>query len=109
MATTSNIMSLEEQGARARDREKWERGDSVGYSGLTIKPKRDFGNSLEHGWVVVRGGCNVLPGATWGRSMDEALMLANVFLAVEGLPNEADRFWNLLRAFQYHAKKKGTV
>ena len=63
----------------------------IEYAGLTIRPVKDGK------WLVTENGCNILPGATHGRSEEEALQLADVFLAVD---RDSARFWHLLRAIQ---------
>jgi len=63
----------------------------IEYAGLTIK------QGAEGRWYVTEGGANILPGATYGESSDQALMLADVLLAVD---RDAQKFWHLLRAIQ---------
>jgi len=64
---------------------------TIEYAGLTIKPGH------ESNWYVTEGGANILPGATYGRSEQEALQLADVLLAVD---RDSQKFWHLLRAIQ---------
>jgi hypothetical protein len=101
------------------DFDSWKRGDTVRYADFTVKPKHDMhsetaqpGCPEPHGWVVTgQHNCNVMPGATWAKSKDEALGLIDVYCAVGGKPDfdwgltdEANivgqRFWHLLRAIQ---------
>jgi hypothetical protein len=101
--------------------EQWERGDTTEYAGFTIKPKRDFGASgfydaptrrkVKEGWVVVKDGCNAMPGATWAHTQAAAKQMIDVFMAVGENP---DRFWHLLGALQAvqpepTVKQKGEV
>lgn len=67
-----------------------------------IVPKRDFGPGpgffiegryVKTGFVVVRNGVNVMPGATWAQTIREALVMIRVLEHVRG---NADRFWKLL-------------
>lgn len=79
----------------------------IEYDGYTIKPKLDFGPGRGHyikgryvkeGWVVTKGGANVLPGATWGETTDDAMRLLHCYIAAG---EESDiggrRFWSLVR------------
>lgn len=101
--------------------EQWERGDKTEYAGFYIKPKRDFGESgfydshtrrnVKEGWVVVKDGCNPMPGATWAHTQAEATQMIDVFMAVD---QDGQKFWHLLRALQAvqpepSIKKKGEV
>ena len=70
----------------------------IEYAGLTIVPGTEQGQPV---WRVLNAdGANILPGATYGRSENEALQLADVLLAVDG---DSKRFWHLLRAIQRQA------
>lgn len=84
---------------RFSDYGKWKAGDTCEYAGFTVKPKKDMHGWKEtHGWVVTDGGIvNVLPAATWAKSMDEALGLIDCFLAVD---QDGQKFWHLLRAIK---------
>ncbi len=62
------------------------------YSGYTIKAHPD-GRVL-----VTKGGVNVMPGATWFRSMVDARAGVDILEAVEG---DGQRFWHLMRALQW--------
>lgn len=63
----------------------------IEYAGLTIKEGHDGK------WYVTENGANILPGATYGTSEEQALQLADVLLAVD---RDGQRFWHLLRAIQ---------
>lgn len=65
----------------------------IEYAGLKI---REGANGR---WYVLdgEGFANVLPGATWGRTQEQALQLADVYKATGG---NAALFWHLLRAIQ---------
>ena len=70
----------------------------IEYAGLTIREGTErIGNETVPAWRVLENGANILPGATWGRSEEEALQLADVLLAVDRDPQ---KFWHLLRAIQ---------
>lgn len=82
------------------DLESYQRGDRVLVEDYTIKPKGDlFGWPHTHGWVVVKDGVNVLPGATWSHSLDGAKRLVHAFIAAgeDQSPECARRFWSLVR------------
>ena len=104
-----------------RDYEEWRANRTThSYSGFTIKRSTDFGigddpKPGEHGWVIVKDGCNAMPGATWAHTVKGAHQLIDVYLAVGGadLPPysgaedarkahhaHGQRFWHLLRAIQ---------
>lgn len=89
---------------KKRDFERWQNGDSMAYAGYSVVPKRDFGAHMPpgvtHGWVVVKDGCNALPGATWASTMAEASQLIDVLLAVDENTDKQQRFWHLLSAIQ---------
>lgn len=83
------------------------------YRGLIIKPKQDFGpDSNETGFVITDGCCNVMPGATWARTIEQAIQLINCYIEAGGRvqkngekyilyitpPEVADRFWELVKA-----------
>jgi hypothetical protein len=52
----------------------------IDYRSFTIQPKRDFGPEgfyldgkfTKVGYVVVKDGCNPMPGAVWFRSIEAA-------------------------------------
>lgn len=73
---------------------------TIRYADLTIKPGHErTGTEWSVVWRVLdeSGTINILPGATFARSENEAMMLADVYLAVDG---DAPKFWHLLRAIQ---------
>lgn len=102
--------------------EQWESGNyKPEYAGFWIKPKRDFGETgfydsktrrnVKEGWVIVKDGCNAMPGATWAHNLAEAQQMIDVYMAVDG---DAQKFWHLLRAInavepEPPVKKKGAV
>lgn len=77
----------------------------VDYRGFTIEPKRDFGPTgffidgrfVKHGHVVVKDGCNAMPGATWFLTIEDAKEAVDVLIDVGG-----GDIW--LRASGYSAK-----
>lgn len=71
-----------------------------------IEPKRDFGpvghfidgKYVKKGWLVTDGGiCNVMPGATWFRTIKDAKHAIDVLIAVRG---NVDMFWEIMQPFQ---------
>jgi hypothetical protein len=66
----------------------------IEYRGFFIKPKTDFGNTENEGYIVVQNGVNVLAGATWGKSISDAKMMVDCHIEANG---DADRFWQLVR------------
>lgn len=68
------------------------------YRGHEIKPKRDFGETgyfidgkyVKKGWNVVKDGCNIMPGATWFQTVQEAKESIDLLIAVKG---NAEEFW----------------
>jgi hypothetical protein len=72
------------------------------YRGFAVEPKRDFGpvgfyidgRFVKDGFVVVKDGCNAMPGATWFRTIDSAKHAIDVFIDVDG---DAYKFWTRLR------------
>jgi hypothetical protein len=78
--------------------------DAVRYRLLIITPKRDFGDGflikgkmVKEGWVVTDGFCNVMPGACWFQTIDEAKRAIDVLIAVKG---DSDMFWEIIQPFQ---------
>lgn len=77
-----------------------------------IVPKRDFGGgngywmagagnsgTLNYGWVkrgfvVTDGRCNIMPGATWFRSVADAMRGLRIYIETNG---DADAFWDRVR------------
>ena len=84
----------------------------VDYRGFTIEPKRDFGPSgfyiggkfIKRGYVVVKDGCNAMPGATWFYTVEDAKNAIDILIDVGGddiwqpAASFAERFWERLRA-----------
>lgn len=67
-----------------------------------IVPKRDFGSGpgfyirgqyVKSGFVVTDGLCNIMPGATWFRTIPEAMAALFVYCGVHG---DADSFWRIM-------------
>lgn len=86
--------------AELNDYNAWKRGDCVQYAGFKVQPKLDMPRfaSSTHGWVVTQPGKgNVMPGATWAKSINEALQLIDVYIVVDG---DANKFWHMLKAIQ---------
>lgn len=80
------------------------RWKQIHYRGFTIQPKLDMGssphlsnaNSIRTGWVVVRDGCNVMPGATYTGSPLSAKAMIDLFIEAK---EDAETFWKLMRQF----------
>lgn len=78
----------------------------IHYRGFTIKPKLDMGsspwlshaNSFRTGWVVVKDGCNALPGATWCHSPFDAKATIDLWIEAEF---DAQQFWKLMEPYRY--------
>jgi hypothetical protein len=76
---------------------------AVEYRGYTITPKLDFGNRphlvngayYKHGWVVVKDGCNAMPGATWFSLVSKAKRAIDI---LEDVGEDSDEFWKRMRA-----------
>jgi hypothetical protein len=75
----------------------------IDYRGYTIAPKQDFGllgglradgRLTKVGYVVVKGGCNAMPGATWFHTIEGAKEAIDVLDDVGG---DANRFWQRMR------------
>jgi hypothetical protein len=108
MLSVYNAKDSGTKAARMTDAEyaEWESGNVTHeYAGFLIKPKRDFGSTgfydektrrtVKEGWVIVKDGCNAMPGATWAHNVAEAHQLIDVLMAVDG---DGQKFWHLLRA-----------
>jgi hypothetical protein len=79
----------------------------IDYRGFTIAPKRDFigkgfyinGAFTKRGYVVVKDGCNAMPGATWFHTIESAKEAIDILIEVGGAdiwnpaPDHAARFW----------------
>lgn len=76
------------------------------YAGLFVKFTKCAGAAPgQPGYVVVdEHDCNVMPGATFGRTREEALQLIDVYRAVDG---DGQKFWHLLRAIQRGMRTTG--
>lgn len=66
----------------------------IDYRGFTIEPKRDFGPGpgfyingqfIKRGYVVVKDGCNAMPGATWFLAIESAKEAIDILIEVGGL------------------------
>lgn len=72
------------------------------YRGYEIRVKRDFGSQFHlidgmpcmWGYVVVKDGCNAMPGATWFQTVKEAKRAIDVLIEH---PEGGDAFWKALR------------
>lgn len=70
----------------------------VDYHGFTIEPKRDFGPTgffidgkfIKRGYVVVKDGCNAMPGATWFYTIELAKEAIDIWIDVHC---DAALFW----------------
>lgn len=78
-------------------------GNDEEYKGHTITAKLDFGDnpylvngaSVRHGWVVVKDGCNAMPGAIWFGLRREARKAIDILIETDG---DSDAFWmNMVR------------
>lgn len=68
-----------------------------------ITPKRDFGSGkgflingewVKSGFVVTDGFVNVMPGATWFRTIPEALRAIEV---LQKCGEDRSKFWQIIR------------
>lgn len=90
-------------------RERFQRG-SVTYREYEIKAKRDFvdhlayhrGFYISEGYVVVKDGCNPMPGAIWFKTVESAEECIDILIAVG-----PERFWEAHKAIK--AAKKAAV
>ena len=81
------------------------------WCGYTVEPKRDFGNQphlidgkwVSEGFVVTKGGVNVMPGATWFRTVEDALDGIAAYIVVDG---DGDKFWALMRLAKVGKRKQ---
>lgn len=75
----------------------------IDYREHTIEPKRDFGpvgffidgKFTKIGYVVVKDGCNAMPGATWFHTIEDAKEAIDVLIAVDG---NSKHFWQCMSA-----------
>lgn len=80
--------------------------EAVRYRTLFIVPKRDFGNRgflikggiVKSGFVVTDGTCNVMPGATWFTTIEDARHAIDVLIGVKG---DSDMFWAIIQPFNH--------
>ena len=82
--------------------ERWERGDLNQIGDYTIKPKRDFGEGflirgvwVKAGWIVLRNGVSVLPGAVWDTTLAGASRTVGKLMVAKG---DSDIFHGLTLA-----------
>jgi hypothetical protein len=76
----------------------------IHYRGFTIQPKLDMGkiphlsnaNSYRTGWVIVKDGCNAMPGASYATSPLEAKAMIDIWIEVD---YDVDKFWKLSKMF----------
>ena len=83
------------------------KGGKPTYRGYTIEPKKDFGSSGYHvgpfvydrGYVVTDGGItNVMPGATWFTTHDDAMRAIDDLIASKDFVSEGEHpFWAYVR------------
>lgn len=71
-----------------------------------IVPKRDFGSGpgfwidgqwVKTGYVVTDGICNVMPGATWFRTVARASEALVIYVEVAAAGGDAEEFWRRIR------------
>jgi len=64
-----------------------------------IVPKRDFGLGkgflingqwIKHGFIVTDGVCNIMPGATWFRTIEDAMEALFIYCGCHG---DTKQFW----------------
>ncbi|MGE7828864.1 hypothetical protein [Paenibacillus sp. NPDC093718] len=75
------------------------------YRGFVIRAKLDMGdtpwqvngNCYRKGYVVVKDGCNPIPGSGWFHSIIEAKAGIDIFLEVNGDVDSFHRRWSELR------------
>ena len=91
----------------------------VDYRGFTIEPKQDFGPGpgfyingqfIKRGYVVVKDGCNAMPGATWFDTIEDAKEAIDILIDVggENIWNRdvgvSKQFWERIRRRAHDAK-----
>ena len=54
----------------------------------------DNGKWISSGFVVTDGICNVMPGATWFRTVEQAVIAITI---LEKVKHDADAFWTEIR------------
>ena len=89
----------------------------IDYRGFTIEPKRDFGPTgfyidgkfTKIGYVVIKDGCNAMPGATWFHTTESAKNAIDILIEVGGADiwnrpaGYSRRFWERVRAQEGNA------
>lgn len=91
-------------------RQRFEQGKHS-YRGYTIQAKRDYADVLSFdrgfyirdGYVVVKDGCNAMPGAAWFQTVDSARKSIDILEAVG-----EKRFWEahkMIREAEENARK----
>lgn len=70
---------------------------SIEYKGYQIERKQDFGTGhlidgfkVKHGYIALKGSCNVMPGATWFLTVKETKEAIDMYELVE---HDAAKFW----------------
>jgi hypothetical protein len=71
------------------------------YRGYRIVPKLDFGTGkgflingqwVKEGWIVTKDHANIMPGATWFLTVEEAQRGIDTLIAANG---DAPTFWRM--------------
>lgn len=85
------------------------------YKNYTIVEKRDFGSGpgywitgfhVKHGYVVTDGGIiNVMPGATWFLTVEDAKAAIDILL----VSGESQKFWDLWELRKRHIQQFNPV
>lgn len=84
----------------------------VNHRGFTIQPKQDFGPTgffvdgkyTKIGYVVVKDGCNAMPGAAWFHTIEIAKEAIDILIDVGGEDiwnrdvGVSKQFWERIRA-----------
>jgi hypothetical protein len=74
----------------------------IEYAGLFVHSRTPEGFFVT---TTHEGGVNAMPGATWFKTVVDALQAIDVFRAVDG---DGQKFWHLLRAInRAHAAQGG--
>lgn len=71
---------------------------SIEYKGYVIRPKLDMGstpwlskgNNYRRGYIVVKDGIQIMPGAIWFHSIIEARVAVDILIEVNG---DGTAFW----------------
>ena len=90
-----------------RDEPQNKREEVMEYRGYQIEVKKDFGSlgyfignfgeKISSGYVIVKNGANVLPGATWAKDIETSHVLIDIFETAKG---DSARFWELHRLYK---------